>query len=425
MRHRITLGGTAVLAAALLVATSASATDRTHAPTLIGRAVLPVATYAPGPTSGTAVAPGANGYVLPTIDKQPVEGFSAVVEGRHDGEYLAMPDNGYGSYTNSADFLIRAYYITPQFKTARGGDGSVAVDTKHFISFRDPKGLFPHPLLLKGANPQRLFTGADIDPESLQRGTHGDLWMGEEFGPWLLHFSISGVLLDPPFAVPGIISLNEQSIRGTTKPYTVPNSRGFEAIAISPDGRYVYTALEGATEADKAAGGVPNRRHIFQFDTRREAFTGRQFEYATHDPTYMVSDMAALDRTHLMLIERDGGKGATALFRRAYVIDLGTTDAAGFVAARQVVDLAAIADPDLVSLPAIHAGDIGLGNPFQVTCESIEAIHPLGGDRVLFGCDNNLPNVGRNPALADDNEFIVVRVPGLTVADDGHDGDHH
>lgn len=410
-----------MLAAALLVATSASASDRVHAPTLVGRAVLPVATYAPGPPSGAAVA-SANGYTFPT-PSQPVEGFSAVVDGRHDGEYLAMPDNGFGSYTNSADFLIRAYYITPEFKTAHGGDGSVSVDTKHVISFRDPKGLFPYPLLLAGANPQRLFTGADIDPESLQRGTHGDLWMGEEFGPWLLHFSISGVLLDPPFAVPGIRSVNEQSIRGVTpSPATLQNSRGFEAIAISPDGRYVYTALEGATEADKAAGGVPTRRHIFQFDTRSEAFTGRQFEYATHDPTYMVSDMAALDRTHLVLIERDGGKGATALFRRAYVIDLATSDTAGFVASREVVNLAAIADPNLVSLPAIHVGDIGLGNPFQVTCESIEAIHPLDGDRVLFGCDNNLPNAGRNPALADDNEFIVVRVPGL---DGGREGDHH
>jgi hypothetical protein len=28
-------------------------------------------------------------------------------------------------------------------------------------------------------------------------------------------------------------------------------------------------------------------------------------------------------------------------------------------------------------------------------------------------CDNNLPNTGGNPALADDNEFIVVKEPGL------------
>jgi hypothetical protein len=48
-----------------------------------------------------------------------------------------------------------------------------------------------------------------------------------------------------------------------------------------------------------------------------------------------------------------------------------------------------------------------------VTCESIEAIYPLPNDQVLLGCDNNLPNTGRNPSIADDNEFIVVNVPGL------------
>jgi hypothetical protein len=31
----------------------------------------------------------------------------------------------------------------------------------------------------------------------------------------------------------------------------------------------------------------------------------------------------------------------------------------------------------------------------------------------MLGCDNNLPDTGRNPAFADDNEFIVVDVPGL------------
>ena len=29
-----------------------------------------------------------------------------------------MPDNGYGAKATSADFLIRAYYLRPDFKTA-------------------------------------------------------------------------------------------------------------------------------------------------------------------------------------------------------------------------------------------------------------------------------------------------------------------
>ncbi len=49
----------------------------------------------------------------------------------------------------------------------------------------------------------------------------------------------------------------------------------------------------------------------------------------------------------------------------------------------------------------------------QGVCESIEAIHVLDGERLQLGCDNNFPNKGRNPELADDNEFIVVKAPGL------------
>jgi hypothetical protein len=67
-----------------------------------------------------------------------------------------------------------------------------------------------------------------------------------------------------------------------------------------------------------------------------------------------------------------------------------------------------------VSLPAIHAGDLGLGDPFWVMCESVEAIHLDARNRLLVGCDNNLPNSGRNPARPDDNELIVVSVPGMT-----------
>ena len=46
-------------------------------------------------------------------------------------------------------------------------------------------------------------------------------------------------------------------------------------------------------------------------------------------------------------------------------------------------------------------------------CESVEALHPISEDRLIIACDNNFPNKGRNPGLADDNEFIVVQVDDL------------
>lgn len=410
--------GTAVVLAAGVLLTPSQASPSSRHPVLVGRAVLPALTFAGGPPSGAFEVPGpgtVNGVTFP-LPGQPVEGFSAIVDGREPGEFLAMPDNGFGSKVNSRDFLIRAYYIRPRFKTARGGDG--AVEVGDFISFRDPDHRIGFPLVNEGTT-SRLLTGGDIDPESLQRGRHGDLWVGEEFGPWILHFSSTGVLLDPPFAMPdGIRSPDNPFLNGA--PPTHPGSRGLEGMAISPDRKHLYAALEGASLADTDQ----SRRHVYEFSTRNKVFTGRVFQYRTGAPDWpaatanLVADMWAVDTHRLVVIERDRGFGASDRFARIYLVDLRVTDDSGFLEKTQLVDLTAIPDPDLVSLPALHPGDVGLGDPFRVTCESVEAVHLVKGNRLLVGCDNNLPNSGRNPGLPDDSEFILVDVPGLRGA--GH-----
>jgi glycerophosphoryl diester phosphodiesterase len=97
------------------------------AQTLEGVAKLPADTFAAGPTSGQLIAP-TNGRVPPFEEKQPVQGLSSVLPGRH-GDYWVMPDNGFGAKENSPDFLLRVYRIDPQFKTASGGPGTIDVKT--------------------------------------------------------------------------------------------------------------------------------------------------------------------------------------------------------------------------------------------------------------------------------------------------------
>jgi hypothetical protein len=41
-----------------------------------------------------------------------------------------------------------------------------------------------------------ILNGINFDPESMQRTNDGTYWIGDEFGPYLLHFSADGVLLD-------------------------------------------------------------------------------------------------------------------------------------------------------------------------------------------------------------------------------------
>ena len=185
-------------------------------------------------------------------------------------------------------------------------------------------------------------------------------------------------------------------------------------MAITPDGAYLYAALEGAHLDDPDM----KRRFVYEFSIQQKAFTGRKWQYHTNQPGYMVADMTALDDHQFVLIERDGGKGLDAAFRELNVIDLRDVGTDGFLASRTIVDLTAIPDPNLISLPAIHPGDVGLGNPFRVVCESVEAVHRVDDSTLLVGCDNNLPNKGRNPTLADDNEFILVHVEGLPVTPD-------
>lgn len=401
----IPLGCAAALVTLLTPVVAEAGGGGHHGPRLVGRAVLPVQTYADGPPSGAGLVPAGqtstviNGITFPT-PSQPVEGFSAILPGRRHGELLLMPDNGYGGKANSRDFLIRAYYATPDFKTKRGGSGAIAIGES--ITFSDPDGLIGFPIVREGT-PERWLTGGDIDPESVQRGRHGDLWVGDEFGPWILHFDAAGRLVEAPIALPdNLMSPNNPFVVGTP---TVNNSRGIEAMAMTPSGKHLMVVMEGSIPGDELA-----TRRIYRYDTRRGTFV-RLGDYRVEVDGHFVADAQALDSGRLLLIERDGGRGDTATFRRVYSVRLNSQGAVS--SKRMVVDLAAIPDPDGVSLPPIHDGDVGLGNPFKVTCESIEALHVVNNSTLMLGCDNNFPNTGRNPMLADDSELIVVSVPGL------------
>src|SRR5262249_21477260 len=116
-------------------------------PTLLGRAVLPADSFVAGPTSGQFITP-ANGRTPPFLNRQPLQGFSAILR-QNDGSYLVMSDNGDGGKDNSADFLLRVDRIVPTFKTAGGGSGEVSIRSEFVL--RDPDhphdGLYQIPTL--------------------------------------------------------------------------------------------------------------------------------------------------------------------------------------------------------------------------------------------------------------------------------------
>ena len=372
-------------------------------PTLLARAILPSDAYQPGPPSGAFIAPD-NG-VTPPFPGQPIPGFSAVLDAGY-GTFLGMPDNGFGAKTNSGDFLLRLYTIRPDFETAEGGSGTV--DVRSFIQLRDPGRKIPFPLF----RPDRLLTGADFDLESVRRTRNGDLWFGEEFGPFLLHTDRTGKVLEAPFPLPGVQSPQNPFLPDPNA-WNLPASRGFEGTALSVDGKFLYPVLEGALRTDPD----PRRRIVNEFDLRRSRYTGRTWNYRVDAefPNAVIGDFTALDKNRLILIERDDFQGADARQKKIYLVDLRRVDADGYLEKRLVLDLLQIRDLDGISLPA-RPGEFGVGDPFSFPLQSVESLEVLGKGRLLIANDNNYPGSdGRWIARdrPDDVELIVVRTPAL------------
>ena len=372
--------------------------------TLEGRAVLAANTFAAGPPSGTQLGAGPiNGVSVP-FDRQPVQGVSALNATGIPGEFWAMPDNGYGRKDNSADFNLRVYRIRPDFETEHGGSGGIAV--LGWVELCDPDGHVPFPIVNDGSG-DRVLTGADFDIESMRIDHGGDFWFGDEFGPFILHTDAQGRVLEAPFTLAGVVSPASPFLAGGTP--TLPNSRGFEGMAISPDGKRLYPVLEGALVADVDR----QRRLVYEFDIASRSYTGAVRPYRTEAASHSVPELVALDAHRFLAIERDSLQGAAAAFKKVFLVDFREVDAAGYLSKQEVLDLLDIDDPSGISLPA-RSGDVGLGQPFRFPYETIEALLPLDGVRVLVMNDNNYPfSAGRNPALPDDNEAIVLRVGSL------------
>ncbi|GGX22736.1 glycerophosphoryl diester phosphodiesterase [Streptomyces chartreusis] len=359
--------------------------------TLTGFASLPAETFVPGSEpSGAAIGAGPFNGIAAPFAHQPVQGFSGVVN-RRDGTFDVLSDNGYGNKANSADFLLRVHRIKPDL---RGG----TVKVLGGFNLSDPDRRVPFPL----TRADRVFTGADFDVESIQRMPDGTYWIGDEFGPWLLHFSAKGRLLQAPIALDGVRAPENPYLNGAQP--NIASSKGFEGLVRSVDGRHLYPLLEGTVTGD-----TPGDLRFSEFDLRRGKYTGKRYVYRLESTANAIGDAIAVDRHRFLVIERDGGQGDTAKFKRIYLADTRDRDGDGLMDKTLVADLLDIANPK---------GLGGFGETFRFPFQTIEDVN-LVDDRTLAVLnDNNFPfSSGRTAGKADDNEFITIRLSAPLHAD--------
>jgi hypothetical protein len=357
--------------------------------TLTAYAMLPADTFAPATNTAQ--------FTDPPIERQPIQGFSALIKG-DDGSYFILSDNGYGRRDNSSGYILSIYHVFPDFRTASGGTGRIQVN--EVIPLSDPQQLLPYPAARKN---DRLLTGADFDPESFRRMADGSYWVGEEINPSLLHFNTKGELLAAPFKLDGLSA--EDNPLGEEA--TLPRSRGFEGMAMSPGGGRLYPMLEGALTGSDAG------LNIYEFDINSQRFLNRHaskptFRYRIDDGATAIGDFTMFSETGGLVIERDSAEGEEAVVKKIYKVNFKKIDEDGFLVKELVADLLDINDPHDLN----RDGELKFSFSFW-TIEGLVVI-----DRTTLGIvnDNNYPldrTAGDHAKKTDDNEFIIIRVEPL------------
>jgi len=323
---------------------------------------------------------------------------------------MAMADNGFGTQDNSADFLLRIYKIKADFRTKTKGTGQVTVQS--FIQLRDPNKRISFEIV-NGNTVDRLLTGADFDPESMQRAADGTYWIGDEFGPYLLHFSAQGILLDAPIPLPNPLN-STQELRSPQNQFNKANinyveplvqrSGGFEGMAISPDGKYLYPLLEKPLVND-ATGQLL----ISQFDLQKKAYTGQYYWFALNSKATNIGDFQLFNDKEGIIIERDASQNNLGGYKKLIRVKFNEPKQA--VAREDLVDLIKISNPNAL-FGTVREGDIGTGSVFAFPFETIEDVIIENGTTLTVLNDNNFPgSSGRNAKQADDNEIIQIRLP--------------
>jgi hypothetical protein len=364
---------------------------------LIGYVVMPPGTFRAGPPSGQFDDTGRRA-AAPRFEAQPVQGVSSIKPGPTPGAWWALSDNGFGNKWNSSDYRLCIYLFEVTPRTAAGTDSRTALQA--VIELSDPAKYFPWRLAEEAA-PERFMTGADADPESLVTMPDDSFWIGDEYGPWLLHFSVDGELLAPPVELPdNLRSVDHPLVLAHADEARLAHSRGFEAMDLAGDGKTLVSILEGAVMGDP-----PQQRRLQRYDTTAGKWLPGTLIYELDPDTMSVSDMSRIDGNRFVVIERDDLQGDAARAKRVYSIDLDKALPGKPLAKKLVIDLLSIGNTRGLGESTAP------GAPFRFPYLTTESIQVLDRKHVVIANDNNYPSTGgRGPAVTDATEWIWLEL---------------
>ena len=318
-----------------------------------------------------------------TYEGTSVGGLSALAyDRRRGGVYYSLVDNGPVPASEARFYTLRL--------PMRGGMLG-APEILDVTTLKDASG--------------QPFTASNFDGEGLTPTRDGDLLASSETEPSIRRFSLDGELLEElPVPQKFRVAPEGQAQRNQT----------FESLALSPNNRSLFTAVEGPLAPDGTTAGGEGRIRILRYeDSGPGGFIPAEEFFYLADPGLGVVEIVALSEDELLVLERGfrSGVGNTV---RVFRVSL---DGAG-----DVSDEPSLAAPglepaqkellvDLADCPSSGATTPGTQpNPLLDNFESLTLGPRLPGGRwsLLLQSDDNFSagQVTRVVALGVENEQL-------------------
>ena len=275
------------LAAAVLVALAVAVGGSAPAPAASGKSKVPGLEFL-----GQAIVPTGTSFMGTTVG-----GLSSIAYDARRGVYYTLSDD----QANVRFYTLRLAIA----------DGALSAGDVTFTGVT----------LLRGADGQPFATGT-VDPEGLSYiAKDGTLVITSEgfatskIDPWVRTFALDGSQLGA-LPVPSPFLTNAAGTRG------VRQNLGFESAATAPNGRFLFSATEGALVQDGPAAGVATRSpaRILRYNLQTGRLD-RQYLYWTDalaEPPVPagafgvngIVEVLPLNNQHLLVMERSFSVGA-------------------------------------------------------------------------------------------------------------------
>jgi len=291
--------------------------------------------------------------------------------GRFTATLAMLPDRGWNT-EGTSDYQARLQFFDLTLAPTNGAphrQAGLALNYRKSLMLTDPAGVPTTGLDASGVRPATdglpdLPIAANdhvsMDSEAVVIPDSANIWVGDEYGPYIYHFGSRGKMLGairPPDAfVP--MRQGHESFSANSPPhgekYNIGNpqtgrqdNQGFEGMSITPDRKHLLAITQSALMQDLDPGALKATRRfvrLLDYDIAGPA-PKLTHEYVVALPTYSdgkrgelvaaQSEMLALNDHQVLLLCRDSGGGYAgkrdaSSFRKVMLVNLGgASDVAG------------------------------------------------------------------------------------------------